>query len=143
MLSAVSSVRFPLLTSLQDLQHALFEMSLGGKLILAPVKVVHNCLDVGTGTGIWAIDFGMCTFVALEPTTLTRRLTATLQLGDEHPECQVYAYRDCTFQPAQRVTNSLSGYRRRPQPHPTNLGAPKCAVLRRRRRRRLALPAPV
>lgn len=49
----------PLLTSHEDLQNALFEISLKGKLNLAPIKVVHNCLDVGTGTGIWAIDFGM------------------------------------------------------------------------------------
>ena len=41
-----------LLTSLPDLQNTLFEMSMGGKLYLAPAKVVHHCLDVGTGTGI-------------------------------------------------------------------------------------------
>ncbi|KFY89737.1 hypothetical protein V500_05526 [Pseudogymnoascus sp. VKM F-4518 (FW-2643)] len=50
-----------------DLQHHLFLLSFGGKLFFAPVtKQIHNCLDVGTGTGIWAIDF-----------------------ADEYPEAQV------------------------------------------------------
>jgi hypothetical protein len=44
---------------IQDLQHHLFLLSFGGKLFFAPVKQqIHNCLDVGTGTGIWAMDFG-------------------------------------------------------------------------------------
>lgn len=41
-----------------DLQSHLFLLSFGGKLFFAPVKSIHNCLDVGTGTGIWAMDFG-------------------------------------------------------------------------------------
>ncbi|OBT96378.2 hypothetical protein VE01_05629 [Pseudogymnoascus verrucosus] len=50
-----------------DLQHHLFLLSFGEKLFLAPIKKqIHNCLDVGTGTGIWAVDF-----------------------ADEHPEAQV------------------------------------------------------
>jgi methylase of polypeptide subunit release factors len=41
-----------------DLQHHLFLLSLGD-LHLAPIsKTPHNVLDIGTGTGIWAIDFG-------------------------------------------------------------------------------------
>jgi len=40
-----------------DLQHQLFLLSLGS-LHLAPIpKTIHNVLDLGTGTGIWAIDF--------------------------------------------------------------------------------------
>jgi methylase of polypeptide subunit release factors len=37
-------------------------MTLGGKLYLAPVpkeQKLHRVADLGTGTGIWAIDFGM------------------------------------------------------------------------------------
>jgi methylase of polypeptide subunit release factors len=47
----------------------LFGLTLGGKLFKAPIpkeKQLHRVLDVGTGTGIWAIDF-----------------------ADEHPESEV------------------------------------------------------
>jgi len=44
-----------------DLQHHLFLLTLSGDLYNAPIKNlpggVHNALDIGTGTGIWAIDF--------------------------------------------------------------------------------------
>lgn len=41
-----------------DLEHHIFLLTLGGKLALAPVgDQVHRVLDVGTGTGDWAIDF--------------------------------------------------------------------------------------
>jgi methylase of polypeptide subunit release factors len=39
-------------------------MTLDGKLYLAPIskeKKLHRVADLGTGTGIWAIDFGMLT----------------------------------------------------------------------------------
>ena len=37
-------------------------MSLKGRLYEAPIGKIHNCLDVGAGTGIWAIDFGLGLF---------------------------------------------------------------------------------
>jgi SAM-dependent methyltransferase len=41
-----------------DLFHHIFTLTLGGKLFLAPIrKDPHRVLDIGTGTGIWAIDF--------------------------------------------------------------------------------------
>ncbi|KAF2461741.1 S-adenosyl-L-methionine-dependent methyltransferase [Lineolata rhizophorae] len=41
-----------------DLQHHLFRLTVGGALHLAPLPPnVHDVLDVGTGTGIWAIEF--------------------------------------------------------------------------------------
>ena len=41
-----------------DFQHAMLLRTLGGKLHLAPIpRDIQNALDVGTGTGIWAIDF--------------------------------------------------------------------------------------
>jgi len=52
-----------------DLQHHLFNLTLGEKLFICPVaekRRIHRVLDVGTGTGIWAIDF-----------------------ADEHPEAEV------------------------------------------------------
>ncbi|KAI5805962.1 S-adenosyl-L-methionine-dependent methyltransferase [Geopyxis carbonaria] len=41
-----------------DITHHMFLMALEGKLYLAPItERPHRVLDVGTGTGIWAMDF--------------------------------------------------------------------------------------
>ncbi|KAK8053101.1 hypothetical protein PG996_012402 [Apiospora saccharicola] len=40
-----------------DLQHQAFKVLLGDKLFLAPIHEPRYVLDIGTGTGIWAIDF--------------------------------------------------------------------------------------
>lgn len=39
-----------------DLEHHIFLMLLDGDLHLSPVKDPQRILDLGTGTGIWAID---------------------------------------------------------------------------------------
>ncbi|CBF84602.1 protein llmB [Aspergillus nidulans FGSC A4] len=49
-----------------DLSHHIYRMLLKGELHRAPVKNPARVLDIGTGTGIWAIDF-----------------------ADEHPETEV------------------------------------------------------
>jgi SAM-dependent methyltransferase len=52
-----------------DLQHHIFSLTFDGKLFTCPdaqKRQIHHVLDVGTGTGIWAIDF-----------------------ADEYPEAQV------------------------------------------------------
>ncbi|KAK0631451.1 S-adenosyl-L-methionine-dependent methyltransferase [Immersiella caudata] len=43
-----------------DINHHAQTLAIGGKLYLAPLKKdkIKKVLDVGTGTGIWAIDFG-------------------------------------------------------------------------------------
>ena len=41
-----------------DLQHHLFLLTLDGKLNLAPISNPQYVLDIGTGTGIWAIEYG-------------------------------------------------------------------------------------
>lgn len=41
-----------------DLVHHIYSLVLDGKLHLAPIgKSPQRVLDLGTGTGIWAIDF--------------------------------------------------------------------------------------
>jgi SAM-dependent methyltransferase len=41
-----------------DLMHHLHKLILDGNIYLAPIgKNIHRAYDVGTGTGIWAIDF--------------------------------------------------------------------------------------
>lgn len=39
-----------------DLSHQLWLLALKGKFYLAPVERPEDVLDVGTGTGVWAID---------------------------------------------------------------------------------------
>ncbi|EWC47305.1 hypothetical protein DRE_03424 [Drechslerella stenobrocha 248] len=39
-----------------DLMHHVFTLRLGGKLYLAPLNKPQKIMDVGTGTGIWAIQ---------------------------------------------------------------------------------------
>ena len=42
-----------------DIMHKLTEVTLGGKLNLAPVPSnPQRILDIGTGTGIWAMEMG-------------------------------------------------------------------------------------
>ncbi|EEP77397.1 hypothetical protein UREG_02246 [Uncinocarpus reesii 1704] len=40
-----------------DLQHHIYRLNLGGSLYNAPIKAPQRVLDIGTGTGIWAIEF--------------------------------------------------------------------------------------
>ncbi|KAH6672676.1 S-adenosyl-L-methionine-dependent methyltransferase [Plectosphaerella plurivora] len=64
-----------------DLQHNLFMLTFGGRLVLSPPGEKDanpgRVLDVGTGTGIWAMDF-----------------------GDEHPEAEVLGVDLSPIQPA-------------------------------------------
>lgn len=52
----------PFLTVDSDLQHNIYLLTLNYKLGLAPPNEensgVKRVLDIGTGTGLWAIDFG-------------------------------------------------------------------------------------
>jgi len=42
-----------------DLQHHVLCLTYNSKLYFSPIEKPRNALDVGTGTGIWAIDMGM------------------------------------------------------------------------------------
>ncbi|KFZ16910.1 hypothetical protein V501_02009 [Pseudogymnoascus sp. VKM F-4519 (FW-2642)] len=40
-----------------DLQHHIYRLCQGGALFCAPIKEPQSVLDIGTGTGIWAMEF--------------------------------------------------------------------------------------
>ncbi|KAF3768137.1 hypothetical protein M406DRAFT_106901 [Cryphonectria parasitica EP155] len=40
-----------------DLQHHWWKLLLGNRLFIAPIRNPSDALDIGTGTGIWAIEF--------------------------------------------------------------------------------------
>ncbi|EER41945.1 conserved hypothetical protein [Histoplasma capsulatum H143] len=42
----------------EDMKHSMIVSLCGGKLHYAPLESPHRILDVGTGTGVWAIDMG-------------------------------------------------------------------------------------
>ncbi|KAL5352249.1 hypothetical protein ACLOAV_002196 [Pseudogymnoascus australis] len=42
---------------LLDLQHHIYRLCQGGSLFCAPIKEPQSVLDIGTGTGIWAMEF--------------------------------------------------------------------------------------
>jgi len=54
---------------------------MSGNLYNAPIKDlpggVHNVLDIGTGTGIWALDFGKFSFHVLYTTGVLTEISAT------------------------------------------------------------------
>lgn len=40
--------------------HEIYLMVMHRRLYLAPIKKPQRVIDLATGTGIWAIDFGKC-----------------------------------------------------------------------------------
>jgi hypothetical protein len=49
-----------------DIQHELILTAMYGRLHLAPLKKdIQKVMDLGTGTGLWAIDFGSSPFSKL------------------------------------------------------------------------------
>jgi len=65
-----------------ELTHHIYQLLLGGRLCLAPVKKLRRVLDLGTGTGLWAMDF-----------------------ADEHPEAQVIGNDLSPIQPSWVPSN--------------------------------------
>lgn len=61
----------------------LWMLTLGDQLFLAPVKEPQTVLDFGTGTGIWAIEFG--TYIYTSPASSTVLTPA----ADRYPASQV------------------------------------------------------
>ncbi|PGH18052.1 hypothetical protein AJ79_00678 [Helicocarpus griseus UAMH5409] len=68
-----------------DLTHHIYKLLLGGAIYTAPIKAnPQRVLDIGTGTGIWAIDF-----------------------ADEHPESQVIGNDLSPIQPSWIPSNCM------------------------------------
>ncbi len=55
-----------------DIFHHICLLLLGGKLHLAPIQHPQRILDVGTGTGIWAIEIGKFINLFVHPTCTFR-----------------------------------------------------------------------
>jgi ubiquinone/menaquinone biosynthesis C-methylase UbiE len=51
---------------LLDLQHHLFRLTFEALHVAPLPKSLHHVLDIGTGTGVWAIEFGMPTTKLLD-----------------------------------------------------------------------------
>ena len=66
----------PLADQFLDLQHELLCLTTGGKLHLSPIGPnPQNVIDVGTGTGIWVIDFGSFSAITVTPLLETCEIT--------------------------------------------------------------------
>jgi ubiquinone/menaquinone biosynthesis C-methylase UbiE len=64
-----------------DMQHKMWSITLDGKLHLAPIDPnPQNVLDVATGTGIWAVEFGTKPFSQIYIKYLLWQPTFTPQL---------------------------------------------------------------
>ncbi|KAI4272083.1 MAG: hypothetical protein L6R35_006495, partial [Caloplaca aegaea] len=73
-----------------DVTHQKLRILLDNKLLLCPVQDPKRVLDVGTGTGIWAIEYG--THTHLNRRTIAYNLdplTASHPPGDEHPDTEI------------------------------------------------------
>jgi len=70
------------------------------KLYLAPIPTPQRVLDVGTGTGIWAIEFGTIIYL-IKSKVLLRIFTAT-----QHPSAEVIGTDLSPIQP-QLLVDSL------------------------------------
>ncbi|KAK8085652.1 hypothetical protein PG997_006923 [Apiospora hydei] len=88
-----------------DLQHQAFKVLLEDRLYLAPIREPQRVLDIGTGTGIWAIDFGSSPrppfWVIIPPALLTNRLGT----AQAHPQAEVIGTDLSLIQPETGLPN--------------------------------------
>lgn len=85
-----------------DLQHAGFLRLLDGRLYLAPLQDPKFVLDIATGTGIWALEFGV--FIASYSPFSVVPANKYL-IAERHPEAQVIGTDLSDIQPKWRMPN--------------------------------------
>ncbi|KAI5455847.1 S-adenosyl-L-methionine-dependent methyltransferase [Mariannaea sp. PMI_226] len=71
------------IAKVQDLQHEMSLLVLNGQLGKAPVKSPRNVLDIGTGTGIWALQFAKHN----PSSQITGSDLSTIQRQHNEPNC--------------------------------------------------------
>lgn len=71
----------------EDMKHALIVNLCDGALHNAPLNNPRKILDIGTGTGVWAIDSGSCSLYY----SIRLRILCTdlLIVGDDYPDAEV------------------------------------------------------
>jgi len=71
----------------EDMKHAMCLELTDGKLVFAPIgDNPQKVIDLGTGTGIWAIDCGCC---PVWSSHIESRLTSCRTVADKYPNAQV------------------------------------------------------
>ena len=71
-------------------------MTFGNKLFTSSINAtkVQRVLDVGTGTGIWAIDYGICYLLEIH----CKKSYLCVHTADSHPQAEVLP-----FEPSRKV----------------------------------------
>jgi ubiquinone/menaquinone biosynthesis C-methylase UbiE len=77
-----------------DLQHHTFKIICDGRLHLAPISKPQRVLDLATGTGIWAIEFGNHSLYHAQKNMLSCS-------ADQYPESRVIGTDLSPIQPDQ------------------------------------------
>lgn len=72
-----------------DFVHALIGQVLDGKLHLAPIQTPGMVLDIGTGTGICAIDMGCYPFSFGHFRPLLKTFCELIKSGDTYPSAMI------------------------------------------------------
>ena len=67
-----------------DLQHHSFKIMLDGNLNLAPITNPQRVLDLATGTGIWAIEFGSSSPLTPPPILTPSSTRTPLRVCNRH-----------------------------------------------------------
>ncbi|KAK8044233.1 hypothetical protein PG993_004257 [Apiospora rasikravindrae] len=88
-----------------DLQHQGFKILLEDRLYLAPIKEPRRVLDIGTGTGIWAIDFGSSPPSPFSGDYPIGLLTNRGETAQAHPQAEVIGTDLSLIQPETGLMN--------------------------------------